>query len=142
MIGMPCAYRRDSHRIIHPRFLNWIRRQLADVKLRESLFVYYHLIHRNFVIAHWKVPCRYFVDILNLGHSLENFDQETAKNLITQLRTPISGSEMAEILRDKERKWLTMKQDDNDDRADRFARSRTQKIMDVVPSNLQGTMVA
>ncbi len=133
MINMPCVYRRNQHKIITPRFLEWIKRQLPSPKLRDSLFVYFHLIHRTFVIAQWTVPCRLFVDVMNLEHSLGNFTQEKAQNLIEQLKSPVSGAEMAELLKERERKWQSLRQNEDDEKRDYNEYKRSTRILVGVP---------
>jgi hypothetical protein len=131
MIGMVCPYRKCEHRILHPRFLEYVKRHVPNVKLRDSLFVYYHLVHRTIVVAQWHVPCRSFVDVLNIGHSFSGFTPEAARKLLEKLRKPISGHEIAEAIRIQEWERKSNKQDDNDENVE--YRTRRPKIMAAVP---------
>jgi len=98
MLGAICRFRKDQHRIIHPKFENWIKRHVPDERLRDSLFVYYHRIHKTFVVAQWKSYKRGFVDVLNLDTEPRLYPEQ-AKQLLDSLRHPVSGHEIAENLR-------------------------------------------
>jgi hypothetical protein len=74
MFGMYCEYRPDHHKIIHPRFEEWMKRRVHNKDARDRLFVYLHTQHLNFVIAQWaprRGKFKKFSDVVNLGHSLE-----------------------------------------------------------------------
>ena len=137
MIGLACLYRKDEHRIIYPRIISWLKRRVSNVKLRDSLFIYFHLKERTIVVAQWIVPCKTFIDVMNLGTSFSSFTPEVAKRLLNILRSPISGHELATLLKDRDRRRVLDKQDDNDEMVGYRSRHRT-KIMETVPS-LQGT---
>ena len=100
MIGLHCEVRKDQHRIIHPRYESWMKRHLP-LKLRDRLFVYFHMQACTFVIALWESPVRKrrFQDVINLGHDLYSFDRGQALNFLLNLRDSKSGAEMATEMR-------------------------------------------
>jgi len=129
MLGVACRYRKSEHRIIQPRILSWIKRQIPDARLRDSLFIYYHLQHGTFVIAQWVVPERSFIDIHNLGNSLANFTADAAQRFRQQIKSPVGRHELGKALRQKERDRLTQEQDINDDKVERRNRRMSSKIV-------------
>ena len=102
MIGQACQYRPEQHEMLHGDVENWIKRGIPDLKIRESLFVYRHRLHGTFVIGLWVGPGR-FVDVLNMGHSLANFNREKAQQFIRQINDSVSGQQIAKILNQAER---------------------------------------
>jgi hypothetical protein len=98
MLGTSCPYRSDQHRIIHPELERWVKRQVSDPKLRDSLFVYHHLQVGTFVIAQWTVPDRWFVDVLNLGSSLANFDRGRAEMFKITFLQPVGKRQLGRAL--------------------------------------------
>jgi len=110
MLGVPCRFDKRVHRIVHPRLERWIKRQ-APGKFGASLFLYYHNLQGTFNIAHWVVPDRLFRDIVSIGYSLSNFDRAMAENFRANVRSPVSGRQLARALRQKECDRLSKKQE-------------------------------
>ncbi len=100
MIGLHCEFRKDHHKIIHPRYESWMKRHLP-LKLGDRLFIYFHMQACTFNIALWSSPVRKrrFQDVINLGHDLYSFDRKQAVNLLLNLRDPKTGQEMATEMR-------------------------------------------
>ena len=115
MLGMVCTYNRWLHRIVHPRFEKWLIRECPP-QLRDTLFVYFHLQARNFVVAHWVAPCRLFRDIYCVGPTLAEFDVEAARQMRIQLKSPVGGHQLAQHLRQQDRDRISRMQEENDRR--------------------------
>lgn len=129
MIGQACQYDRRQHRIIHPRLEKWIKRQIpGDEKLRDSLFMYFHLFAQNFVIAQWVSYKKAFVDVINLGGSLNNFNPETAQQFQIQIKSPVGSKELAVALKQKERDRLAQRQAVNDQQVATNERKMSSKL--------------
>ena len=119
MLGQVCEYRRDQHRVIQPRLLNWIKRQVPRGNLRDSLFIYRHLEHNTFVVASWSRRNRDFQDIINIGLSLDNFTEQVAEQFRVRVRDTFTRHELIRILKQEERNKLTNMQEENDEEVDR-----------------------
>lgn len=115
MLGMACPYQKKQHRIIHHRLEKWIKRQVPDSNFRDSLFLYYHNSQGTFVIASWTVPGKFFVDVINLGDSLSNFDYPTAQQFRLRVRAPMSGAQTARTMKQYEQNRLSQIQEENDE---------------------------
>lgn len=127
MIGMLCPFRRWQHKIIHPRMLDWIKRGVP-AKLRDSLFMYYHLQAGTYVIAQWVVPDRFFLDVRNLEHSLDNFTKEMAIAVLAQLRDSVSRPDIAKSLRQYARDQASKDQERNDMQVERRRRRQSTAV--------------
>lgn len=121
MLGTLCKYRRDQHRVIQPRMLNWIKRQVPGGNLRDSLFIYRHLELGTYVIAMWSQIGRSFQDIVNLGYSLDNFNRAVAEKFRVSIRDSGTRHELVEFLKQTERDELTKLQQENDEEVERRA---------------------
>ena len=100
MLGLYTSYRKNQHKIVHPRFEEWMKRQ-APKSIRDRLFVYLHLRTFNFIIALWASPTKnLFQDIVNIGPCLANFNHGMAQNFILNVRDSVSGAEFAKQLRE------------------------------------------
>ena len=90
MLG-PCIYKESEHELLTPELLYWCKRQTADPELRRRLFVYHQLQVGTFVIAIWLgAPKREFVDLLNVGTSLRNFNRGMAQRFKKNIYKPTS----------------------------------------------------
>ena len=133
MINSQCIFVKDEHKLINPRFFSWIKRQLPNVKLRESLFVYYHTIARTFVLAQWTVPCRRFVDLHNFGHNLSGTTSEILWGIVDQLRQPITSEQLRHDLKVQEWKRKVNKRNESGQAAERLLARRNKKISITIP---------
>lgn len=133
MFGLACPYSRAQHKILtRHRLLDWIKRKVPELKLRDSLFIYYHLTEHTFVVAKWIVPCKLFIDLWNLGTHYEELTPEGIRDFLQRLRHPISKQEMREKMRLQEWRELSDKQDTNDACVEYRSRP-LNRIMEVVP---------
>ena len=114
MIGQVCKYRRNQHRVIQPRLLNWIKRQAPKGRLRDSLFLYYQKQVGTFVIAQWVVPERAFRDVLNIGKDLTLFDADMSLRFRRMLHdiTPIQEIRRHIIQGERDKLWALQQEND------------------------------
>ena len=126
MLGTLCQYRRDQHRVIQPRMLKWIKRQVPG-KLGDSLFIYRHLELGTHIIAMWSQIGKSFQDIVNLGLSLDNFTREVALQFVAQVKDAQTRYELCTFLKQQERNKLSEMQDENDEEVERRAYIENEK---------------
>lgn len=98
MIGISCKFSNRQHVVIHPELEKWLKRQVPP-SARDSLFVYFHTIERNYVIAKWTRP-GFFVDVRNLGPHLYSFSAEDARIVASQLSDNYGGIDTKQLRRD------------------------------------------
>jgi len=118
MLGQACPYRTEQHYIMHPELERWIKRNVPEKTLRDSLFIYRHLWYGTYVIAQWLSPGTTFIDLRNLGGSLQNFTREVARDFLKQINSPMSGREMGKHMVQHEQDILARQQEDNDEKVD------------------------
>lgn len=107
MFVFPCLYDPNQHQIIHPELGEWVKRQVAPAD-KERFFVYFHKIHKTFVIARWaQDKFGVFTDFLNLGHSLANFTREKAQELRERLYAPVGVQAMQKAVAQATRDQVT-----------------------------------
>ena len=115
MIGLVCQYTPCQHLIIHPEIEGFIKRQVSDSRVRDRLFMYYHLREHTFVIAEWVMRRVGFVDVMNLGHSLCRFTKREADIFRVQFGSPVTGRDVSRMIVQHERDRLLKKQDGCDE---------------------------
>lgn len=129
MIGQPCFYKKDVHILIHPPLLRWVKNQIADDNLRESLFCYLQRQYGTFVIGQWIDTSRsMFVDILNMGQSLGSFDRDDAQELLRRLLRPTTVKETKDAMRKGASDWRLQQENENAELSERQERCRDSKI--------------
>ena len=128
MLGLACQYDERQHKVIHPPLENWVKGQVSDPVLRDRLFIYYHNLEGTFVIGLWEGNSKgYFIDAMNLGDSLQNFDRLMAQSLVTNLSRPLSNKQIARGFRRSERDELHAKQEYADEYSSKFRHGRSTK---------------
>jgi hypothetical protein len=118
MFGMACPFRSQQHQIIHPPLESWLKRE-SPREVRDSLFVYYHLRERTYVIAMWTRPGM-FMDMVNLGFTLGNFDRQRAQLFLEQLNKPRGVDDLKKKLRTGEREYNTKMAEMMEERKQQF----------------------
>ncbi|MHC4890451.1 MAG: hypothetical protein ACYTEO_13420 [Planctomycetota bacterium] len=97
MLGVACHYSAEQHTLLKPELLKWCIDNTGD----KQLFVYRQNQVGTFVIGRWlDHPRRWFVDVLNLGHSLSNFTRELAQELVRRITRPITAEATSRRLRE------------------------------------------
>jgi len=94
MLGMVSCYNSDEHTIIRGELSEWLERLVEGDPRREGcLFLLRYNKLEVFCICEWVGGGNdTFVDVLNLGKSLGNFDQKQAQ----ELRRRLFASDTAE----------------------------------------------
>ncbi|KKN29234.1 hypothetical protein LCGC14_0846210 [marine sediment metagenome] len=113
MFNFTCQYDPAQHYIIEPEIIRWCRRQVDDKETKTHLFAYFHLRHRTFVIG-WWVGSEHgrFVDMINLGYSLSNFDRSMAQEFVRRLKQPTTSADIHRFMNDSSSDELHRRQDD------------------------------
>ncbi len=102
MLGLVSCYNPDEHTIIRGEMSEWLERLVEGNSRREGcLFLLRYNRLEVFCICEWVGGGRdTFVDVLNLGKSLGNFDQKQAQELRRRLFNPVIAEESTrEIIR-------------------------------------------
>jgi len=100
-MNLSCPFRRDQHQIIKPPMASWIKRNCPDPSLKDKLFMYRHILYGTFVVALWVKP-GWFIDVLNLGGSLGNFNSLKAHTFIEQFSPAHDIEQMKNTFRKNE----------------------------------------
>ena len=116
MLGLATTYCEEEHTIILGEIDIFLKRLVRGHDSREGkLFVVRYEEHETFVIAEWLGrPKDVFVDVLNLGKSLSNFDQDRAKELCARLFAPITMKQVDTHNQAAESDYLHDRQDWSD----------------------------
>ena len=126
MIGMPCTFDAGQHAVIHPELEDWIHREIPDRNFLDRVFVYRHLLYGTFVIAQWlNRDAGLFIDVMNLGYSLGNFDKEKARTLRSNIMQPITGRQARDCMRKAQDDHVERRQEA--DQLERGKRGRLKK---------------
>lgn len=105
-LGGAETYSPEKYELIEPEIIYWCRRQTPDEDLRSRLFCYYARKHGTFVVGLWTdCPKGKFVDVLNMGFSLGNFDRSMAESLRKNLLAPLRTDETIQILMSAQRDY-------------------------------------
>lgn len=93
MLGLVSNYNSAEHRIIGGDLSRWVDGLIeGDPRRKGRLFVVRYNKLGVFVIAEWLgKPKDVFVDVLNLGKSLANFDRKGAQELRRRLFAPLTA---------------------------------------------------
>ena len=122
MLGMVSFYNSDEHTIIPGELANFCSRLVEnDPQRKGKLFVVRYNKLGNFVIAEWLAgPKDIFVDVMNLGKSLGNFDYEKAQELRHRLFSPITAEETVKGTVEAESRFHHDMQDWNEEEGERL----------------------
>ena len=124
MLGMVTHYNTREHAIIGGDIGAFCSRVVeGDSKRKDKIFVVrYHKIG-VFVIAEWigRVGDS-FVDVMNLGDSLSNFDRAKANELKHRMLAPATCKETELAMLNAESNFHHTLQDENSEEQDRLAR--------------------
>lgn len=93
MLGLVSNYNTAEHTIIGGEIGRWVSRLIkGDPQRKNKLFVVRYNKLGVFCICEWLAgPKDVFVDVFNLGKSLQSFTREKAKELKRRLFSPLSA---------------------------------------------------
>jgi len=100
MLGMISVYNTQEHTIIDGELSSWLKRLMDnDSQRKNNLFLIRYNALGVFVIAEWIGGGHdTFVDVLNLGKSLGNFNFSKAQELKRRLFNPVSAEETSKAI--------------------------------------------
>lgn len=121
MLGMTSTYKRSDHQIIGGEIGAHIER-LAKESGRDLFVVHYEKVG-TFCICEWMSPNRdIFIDIMNLGKSLSNFDRSKANEVRLRLFAPLTCDGTSRAIYDADSDYHHMRQDWNEEETERLER--------------------
>ena len=118
-LGQSCEYNPLYHRIIeNSQAVESLKRDIGDADLRSRLFLYYHTYEKTWVIALWTHGKHAFVDVLNIGKSMNNLTREAMQNLLLRLLHPTRSEDTRQFIRDAESRRIHNTQDESDEESE------------------------
>lgn len=124
MLGMVSNYNSDEHTIIGGELALWLDRLVENDRERKGkvFLVRYNKIG-SFVVAEWLgKPKDVFVDVLNIGKSLSNFDRVKANELRHRLFSPVTAEETMQFISGKDSDYFHGLQDEDTEESERWER--------------------
>ena len=115
MLGLLSCYNPDEHTIIRGELSEWLKRLVAgDPQRKGCLFLLRYNKLEVYCICEWVGGGRdTFVDVLNLGKSLGDFDQKRAQELKRRLFNPVTAEESTrEIVRNDSNFYHNLQDED------------------------------
>jgi hypothetical protein len=124
MLGMVTHYRVSEHTIIGGEIGDFCSRIVeGDPTRKGKIFVVRYNKIGVFVIAEWIGEVGdVFVDVMNLGDSLANFNKGKANELRKRMLSPATCKETELAMLNAESSYHHMLQDENEEEKDRLAR--------------------
>lgn len=100
MLGLVSDYSSDKHTIINGTLSDWLERLMEGDPLRRGrLFLLRYNELEVFCVCEWLgKPKDVFVDVVNLGKTLQSFTLEKANELRRKLFAPISAEETCQAI--------------------------------------------
>lgn len=112
---------REKHSFVGGEIGEYIKR-LANESGRPLSLIRYNDIG-SFCIIEFMSPNRdVFIDTMNLGKSLANFNRSKATELRQRLFKPLTCDDTSRIIADNESTYLHSRQDDNEEETERWNR--------------------
>lgn len=121
MLGMVSNYSSEKHTKVGGEIGAYVSR-LAKESGRDLAVICYEEL-AVFCIIEWLSPLRdIFIDMMNLGKSLANFDRAKATELGFRLFKPVSCDETSRFIATKESDFHHDRQNDNEEEHERLAK--------------------
>lgn len=100
MLGLASNYSSDEHTIIGGELSIWLKKLMEGDPLREGrLFLLRYNQLEVFCICEWLgKPKDVFVDVLNLGKTIQSFTYEKAQELRKRLFAPFTAEETCQAI--------------------------------------------
>ena len=98
MLGLVSDYNSDEHTIVGGELSHWLNRLMEGDPLRKGrLFLLRYNQLEVFCICEWLgKPKDVFVDVVNLGKTLQSFTHEKAQELRKRLFDPLTAEETSQ----------------------------------------------
>ncbi len=100
MLGLASDYSSDEHTIIGGELSIWLKNLMkGDPKRKDRLFLLRYNKLEVFCICEWLgKPKDVFVDVMNLGKSIQSFTYEKAQELRKRLFDPLTAEDTCEMV--------------------------------------------
>ena len=124
MLGMTSFYTPKEHTILDGELSRYVSRLTEGDPLRRNrLFVIRYNKLGVFVIAEWLAkPKDIFIDVLNLGSSLQSFTRKKANELKIRLFAPLTAEGTNQQVAQAESDFHHGLQDENEEETERLER--------------------
>ncbi len=124
MLGLVSVYNIDEHKIVRGGISEWLDRLVKGDPRREGCLF---LLHYNklgvFCICEWVGGGHdTFVDVLNLGKTLGNFDQKQACELRRRLFNPVTAEDTSKAIIGADSDFYHKLQDEDSEETERVER--------------------
>ena len=121
MLGAVTVFDRSKHTKIRGEIGRFVER-LAEKSGRDLFVVRYEMLD-VFCICEWMSPQKdVFIDTMNLGKSLANFDYKKSRELQRRLFAPLTANETSRKIAEAESDYHHMRQDENEEEGERLAK--------------------
>lgn len=119
MLGMCSNFCKDEHTLIGGEIGAFIER-LSEQSGRDFFVMRYEKLG-VFCICEWMSPNHdIFIDTMNLGESLGNFDRSKSQELRMRIFAPLSAEETSTQIAEEESRYLHDRQDENEEETERW----------------------
>lgn len=124
MLGLVSDYSSDEHTIIGGELSIWLKKLMeGDPARRDRLFLLRYIKLEVFCICEWLgKPKDVFVDVMNLGKSLGNFDMKKAGELRHRLFAPITAEDTNQMVAQTESDYHHNLNDEDSEETERQER--------------------
>lgn len=124
MLGLVSCYNPDEHTIFRGGISEWLERLVKGIPQREGcLFLLRYNKLGVFCICEWVGGGHdTFVDVMNLGKSLGNFDREQAHELRHRLFCPVNAEDTARAITGADSDYYHNLQDEDAEETERQER--------------------
>lgn len=124
MLGLVSDYSSDEHTIIGGELAIWLKNLVkGDPQRKGRLFLLRYNQLEVFCICEWLgKPKDVFVDVMNLGKSIQSFTYEKAQDLKKRLFDPLSAEETCQAVSQAESDYHHNLQDEDSEESERRER--------------------
>lgn len=124
MLGLVSDYSSDEHAIIGGELSIWLKKLMeGDPARKDRLFLLRYIKLEVFCICEWLgKPKDVFVDVMNLGKSLGNFDMKKANELRHRLFAPITAEDTNQMVAQTESDYHHNLNDEDSEETERQER--------------------
>jgi len=121
MLGMTSVYSIKEHSLVGGEIGAYIKR-IAKETGRDFAVVRYNKLAVFCIIEFLSPRKDVFIDVMNLGKSLANFDYHKGCEFRQRVFKPLTCNETSRVLAENESSYLHERQDDNEAEGERLER--------------------
>lgn len=124
MLGLVSDYSSDEHTIIGGELSHWLKRLMeGDPTRKDRLFLLRYNQLEVFCICEWLgKPKDVFVDVVNLGKTIQSFTFEKAQELRKRLFDPLTAEETSQAVMQTDSDYHHNLQDEDSEETERRER--------------------